>query len=521
MQQGGVIVTLAKPFFRALGVAAAVSASAPAFADGGEAQCRGNPAAWNGCVGSHSYRDGEYSGTWRNGKRDGRGTFVFANGDSYSGDFSNDRMTGSGTYVTASGDRYAGKFRDGQRDGYFIITRANGERSVASYRNGAPVANLPGAAADARIAESLASGAPAAGLGASSRRARADLAAASALGRDAQGYTDGAQESGGPGTVGTNARSRRTAPRYAPQTSGLSPGAEPARAAAGPRDSGPATSSRTSASQPSAVAASAHVAPTARPQLSAAPSGAKPAVFEAALPTAQRKVALVIGNSAYKHANPLANPKNDAADMARLLKSLGFTVVSGTDLDYKGMGQTIRAFLAEAEKADVSLFFYAGHGIQVSGRNYLIPVDAAVQDTSAIDFELVNIDAVTGHMGGANKVGIVLLDACRNNPFTNSLTRSMGTRSVQVDKGLAQISSQAGGLLVAFATAPGDVAADGKAGRNSPFTTALLEQLPAPGVEIELIMKRVKAGVIAETNNSQRPWHNSDLASEVYLTRKN
>ncbi len=243
-------------------------------------------------------------------------------------------------------------------------------------------------------------------------------------------------------------------------------------------------------------------------------------VFSSPAPvlTTERKVALVIGNEAYQHTVPLANPKNDATRMSAMLKRLGFDVVSGTDLSQTGMKRIIREFVRKSRKADLSLFFYAGHGIQVAGQNYLLPVDAVVKDETALDFELVNVSVISNYMGGLGKVGVILLDACRDNPLSRTLARSLGTRSSQVGRGLATISTPGGGLLVGFATSPGDVAADGQ-GNNSPFTAALLKHLPTPDVEIELLMKRVKAEVIRMTKNDQRPWHNSDLAKEVYLAR--
>jgi uncharacterized caspase-like protein len=226
----------------------------------------------------------------------------------------------------------------------------------------------------------------------------------------------------------------------------------------------------------------------------------------------------VIGNSAYQHATPLKNPKNDASAMSEMLKSIGFVVVSGTDLNKRQMELKVREFVREATQSDVSLFFYAGHGIQVAGQNYLVPVDAAAMDASALDFELINVSMVSNYLGGQESVGIILLDACRDNPFSRSLARSLGaSRSSSVGRGLALISSERGGLLVGFTTAPNDVASDGTNMSDSPFTTALLKHLPTPGLEIELAMKRVKADVIAMTKNRQRPWHNSDLAQEVYL----
>ena len=233
----------------------------------------------------------------------------------------------------------------------------------------------------------------------------------------------------------------------------------------------------------------------------------------------RRKVALVIGNDDYAHAVPLDNPKNDARAMSSMLKKMGFKVFSGTDLDHAGMLRQIREFVGEARQADIALAFYAGHGIQVGGQNYLIPVDARLEEPSAIDFELINVSKITNYIGGLNKVGIILLDACRDNPFARKLSRSLGTRSAQVGSGLAQIRSEGGGLLVGFATAPDDVAVDGD-GKNSPFTTALLKHFPTSGMEVQRVMTRVKAEVIKITKNDQRPWHNSDLAVDVFLAGK-
>ena len=205
--------------------------------------------------------------------------------------------------------------------------------------------------------------------------------------------------------------------------------------------------------------------------------------------------------------------------VVRTLKKLGFTVVSGTDLNRGGLVQKIREFAAQSAGADVSLFFYAGHGIQVAGKNYMLPVDAKVSDRTALDFELVEVSKVSNYMGGNGNTGIILLDACRDNPLAQTLASSLGTRSSQVSRGLATISTEGGGLLVGFATAPGAVAADGQ-GQHSPFTSALLKHLPSSNLDIQRIMTRVKRDVVKSTKNAQRPWHNSDLTEEVFLAAR-
>lgn len=244
------------------------------------------------------------------------------------------------------------------------------------------------------------------------------------------------------------------------------------------------------------------------------------AVEDPAIPIADgRTIALVIGNSDYENAPSLKTPKNDAVAMTAMLEGLGFMVISGTDLGKRQLEDKVRDFVQGTKNAEIALFFYAGHGIQVAGKNYMVPIDAAVRDESAVDFELVDLDIVSSYMGGVDKVGIVLLDACRDNPFTVQLATALGSgRSAQVSRCLGRISAQKGNVLHGFATAPDTVAGDG-IGQNSPFTTALLKQLPTRGLEIQQVMTRVKADVIAATNNEQRPWTESDLAHEVYLVQ--
>ncbi|ESY73099.1 hypothetical protein X740_32770 [Mesorhizobium sp. LNHC221B00] len=230
---------------------------------------------------------------------------------------------------------------------------------------------------------------------------------------------------------------------------------------------------------------------------------------------ADKRVALVIGNSAYQHAVQLANPKNDSADMHAKLESLGFDVVSGQELDLAGMRRTVRQFLEKLEGADMALFFYAGHGLQVNGNNYMVPVDAQLSSYNDLDFEALPMDLVLSAMERSTKVNLVFLDACRDNPFAEKLSRSMGTRSGSLGRGLARLGSGVGSLI-AFATQPGNVALDG-AGRNSPFTTALLAHLGTPGQDITRDLIDVRRDVLAATNGKQVPWENSSLTGEVVL----
>ena len=230
---------------------------------------------------------------------------------------------------------------------------------------------------------------------------------------------------------------------------------------------------------------------------------------------AEKGVALVIGNGAYKHVPALTNPKNDAADMAAKLREIGLVVVHGEDLDLTAMRAKVREFISSLEKADLAIFFYAGHGLQVEGVNYLAPVDARLASQDDLEFEAMPMGLVLSAMERNAKVNLVFLDACRDNPLATNLARSMGTRSAAVGRGLAEIGSGVGSLI-AFATQPGNVALDGRA-RNSPFTTALLKHLGTPGQGVTDDLILVRRDVLEATAGKQVPWDNSALTGRVVL----
>jgi hypothetical protein len=228
----------------------------------------------------------------------------------------------------------------------------------------------------------------------------------------------------------------------------------------------------------------------------------------AAAQTGQR-VALVIGNGTYQNAGTLANPVNDALDMAAKLSALGFKVIEGHDLGKRDLETKIGEFSDALDGAEAGLFFYAGHGLQVDGRNFIVPVDARLDMPAKLKLEAVPMDDIIDIIEQQAKVSIVFLDACRNNPFARSLQRKATTRSAIVGDGLAQFASGRGSFI-AFSTAPGAVAMDGT-GRNSPFTAALLNHLDAPGQSINDVMIAVRRDVIKETKDFQRPWEQGSL----------
>lgn len=246
----------------------------------------------------------------------------------------------------------------------------------------------------------------------------------------------------------------------------------------------------------------------------------KPVDASGAAPAGQqgRRVALVIGNSAYKNVSPLINPQKDAAVIAASLRNIGFETVTLTaDASREKLVETLRAFAEEAEKADWAMVYYGGHGIEVNGVNYLIPIDAALKADRDVQFEAVPLDQVMASVEGAKKIKIVMLDACRDNPFTPAMRRTaapdavasastgggkVGTRSV--GRGLGEVKVS-GASLVVYAAKHGQTALDGE-GENSPFAVALVQRLATPGVEINKIFRLVRDDVMEATAGRQEPF---------------
>jgi hypothetical protein len=231
---------------------------------------------------------------------------------------------------------------------------------------------------------------------------------------------------------------------------------------------------------------------------------------------AQRRIALVVGNSAYRHTPLLENPKNDAADMSAALKKLGFHVIEGFDLDKEAFDGMVRDFGVALKGADVGLFFYAGHGMQVSGHNYLVPVDATLTNVSSLDMEMVRLDLVYQTMEKGARTNLLFFDACRDNPLARNLARAMGSRSLEIGHGLAPVETGAG-TLISFSTQPGNVALDGT-GRNSPYSAALVRQLGAPNEDLNSILIAVRNEVMRQTDRRQVPWEHSALTRRFYFS---
>ncbi|MBW2523091.1 MAG: caspase family protein [Deltaproteobacteria bacterium] len=236
----------------------------------------------------------------------------------------------------------------------------------------------------------------------------------------------------------------------------------------------------------------------------------KSSAVAVAPPTDERRVALVIGNGAYRGGR-LANPVHDARAMAAALRQLGFAVTERSDLDQKQMKLAIRAFGRKLHGGGVGLFYYAGHGAQVGGQNYLIPLGADIPSEDHVDVESVPLRAVLAEIADAgNRLNLVILDACRNNPFARRF------RSLQ--RGLAFVDAPQG-TLIAYATAPGAVADDGT-GQHGAYTEALVRHIRTPGVPVESVFKAVRRDVQSTTAGRQTPWESSSLTGEFSFAPK-
>jgi Caspase domain/Tetratricopeptide repeat len=285
----------------------------------------------------------------------------------------------------------------------------------------------------------------------------------------------------------------------------------------------PAAAPPNPASPPPAVVVAPSITTTKPTAPSAVVTGvptitaSKPAVAPlppVALP--ETRVALVIGNANYRTVGKLPNPPRDAAAVAEGLRRVGFkTVQASNNLSRDGMIAALRAFEREAEKADWAVVYYAGHGIEIGGINYLIPIDASLKADRDVQDEAVPLERVLSAIENTKKLRLIILDACRDNPFVANMKRSIASRSI--GRGLAQIEPE-GGVLVAYAAKHGQVALDGE-GANSPFVAALVKRLDTPGLDISLLFRLVRDDVLAATARRQEPFVYGSLPGEVLSFR--
>jgi uncharacterized caspase-like protein len=229
----------------------------------------------------------------------------------------------------------------------------------------------------------------------------------------------------------------------------------------------------------------------------------------------ETRVALVVGNSSYQHVPPLPNPSRDAQALATVLRAVGFQSVQlEINRARAELIENLRAFARAASEADWAVVYYAGHGIEINGVNYLIPIDATLGADRDIAYEAVPLEHVLDSVDAARRLRVVILDACRDNPFVLQMKRSAGTRSV--GRGLARIEP-AGGTLVAYAAKAGQVALDGDGGGNSPFVASLVKYLPQPGIEISRLFRLVRDDVMEATDRKQEPFIYGSLPAREFF----
>lgn len=239
-------------------------------------------------------------------------------------------------------------------------------------------------------------------------------------------------------------------------------------------------------------------------------------LFSSIAAATDKKVAMVVGNSTYEAAGTLPNTLNDAKAVAAALERLGFLVLTAYDAPQAALLQKLDEFSTSLRDSDAAVFFYAGHGMQMGAENYILPVDIKVENELSVRYGALSLSDVLRDVESLSKVAIVILDACRDNPFAAQLAAADPSRSVAPTRGLARISPSGNGTIIAYAAAPGEVASDG-AGEHSPYTAALLAEMEKPGVEVGLLFRRVAGRVIEETKGGQRPELLVRLASEYYL----
>jgi uncharacterized caspase-like protein len=227
--------------------------------------------------------------------------------------------------------------------------------------------------------------------------------------------------------------------------------------------------------------------------------------------------AFVVGNSNYADVDRLRNPVNDARDLADRLKALGYEVTLGLDLGRRDFLAKFQAFTLSLQPDDLSLVYFAGHGVQIGGENYLFPVDARVMKEADARTELVALNQLLADLSRATRVRIVVLDACRNNPYSEEIAKAQETRSLGVSRGLARVYAGVGSFI-AFSTQPNNVALDG-VGRNSPFADALLRHISTQGIDVHAVMRQVRNDVQRTTGEKQIPWESSSLIQEVNFAK--
>ncbi|MEM6805722.1 MAG: caspase family protein [Bacteroidota bacterium] len=413
--------------------------------------------------GNKTYKSGDkYIGDFLNGKRQGTGTYYWKDGSSYIGEWVNDQRNGFGTFVSSAGTKRSGQWQGGQ----FIQATVSQNKTQPPSSQSLQKANI-----------SWIHPIPASQQVSDSKMELSLCVESDSKVEEVEFYVNGEIQQGNRGFKIV------------------------------PSDACNYTLQRTLSLSPGKNQIQVYVRNAAG--RSASPSKSIYAKISASPKIKEKRTALVIGNGGYNN-GPLRNPVNDAEAMAESLRRLNFDVILHTDIGQREMKVAIRDFGRNIKaKGGVGLFYYAGHGMQVNGNNYLIPLNAKIERELDVELESVELYRVMGEMEEAdNRMNIVILDACRNNPYTRALRSRTG-------EGL-NITAAPSGTFIAFATAPGSVAADGL-GENGLYTQELLNALTVPGLKIEDVFKKVRTQVRIKSNGAQIPWENSSIEGDFYF----
>jgi hypothetical protein len=403
----------------------------------------------------------------------GFGIFRWSTGDTFSGEFKNGKLTGYGNYFFANGDKYVGNMVEAIFEGQGTYTYANGTVESGTWHNNELATSSDESSLNADVSWNDPSS-----VQTSTTYNTYEIKACINSNSDIKNVQVSVN-----GQVVTTVTQFREDPLSGckvifTKTVDLSPG------------------------QNRITLLVQNAAGTAR---------SSERIISMATGTQQKRLALIIGNSDYLHANVLKNPVNDARAMSTVLESLGFKVIKIENADNRQMKMSIDQFGKELEQYNIGLFYYAGHGIQVKGLNYLVPVDANIESEAQVEYDCIQADRVMSFMEYAKTdVNIIILDACRNNPFKRSWSRSTET------EGLAFMNAPSG-TLIAYATAPGHTASDGT-GSNGLYTESLLQEIKSPGLSILQVFQKVRTRVSENSQKAQIPWESTSLTGDFYFT---
>ena len=437
---------------------------------------------WNDCFGKAQLPDsgGSYSGEWKNGKPNGQGALISSNGkNKYVGSFINGLFNGAGIMDYESGGKHFGSWKDGKINGEGTHTWIDGRKYVGNWVNGAMsgwgVLTTPdGNTYTGEFKDGQRNG----------------QGSYSNFGNPIEGLWANGQLV--KNTSVTTNSPKTDLERITLEEERRILAAEREKLEREKKKLSESIASKQSNQSPSIVIQS------------------EVKVYDNQTIEAGKRIALVIGNSKYD-SHPLSNPKNDADDMSKVLRESNFEVIDLRDSTLVQMRSALRLFGDKLNSSDVGLVYYSGHGIEVKGRNYLIPVNADIKRSDEVSDQSLDMGLILEKMETAKKgINILIVDACRDDPFGRSFRSS--------SRGLAQVDAPKG-TIIAFSTSPGRVAADGE-GRNSPYTKNLVKAIRQPNLPIEQVFKLVRREVQRETNDLQTPWENTSLSGDFYFKIK-